>query len=105
VDQVVTSYTVPAGRNFVLGGFTVQCRSTSPPGNANPVLFGTASLEVPGGSKRFTYDFMGNVSPSEHGGPFADEWIVPAGTVVRIVCTPIAATSFLWRANLWGSLA
>lgn len=104
-DQVVTTYTVPAGRTLVLCGFSVQCRSTAPPGNANPVLFGTASLEATGGTKRFTYDLMGNVSPHEHGGDFSEAWILPAATVVRVVCTPIAATSFLWRANLWGYLA
>lgn len=105
-DQVVLSYTVPAGRVLVLERHSVMCRSTSPPGNPNPVVLGSASLEIPSGTKLWTVDFVGNVAPPLHAVSLgADGWRIPAGNVVRVVCTPAAATSFLWRANLGGFLA
>jgi hypothetical protein len=103
-DQVVLTYTVPAGRTLSLGYFYVMCRSTAPPGNSNPVLFGEVSLEHPAGTKLWTTDLVGNVSPREHGLTFPVPHQVPAGDVVRVVCTPIAGTSFRWRANLGGFL-
>lgn len=104
-DQVVATYTVPGGRVFQLSRFDVMCRSTSPPGNPNPVVFGAASLEHPAGTKLWTVDIVGNVGPREHGLHLHETWQIPAGGVVRMVCTPAAATSFLWRANFGGFLA
>jgi len=103
-DQVVLAYTVPAGKTFSLGYFYVMCRSTSPPGNPNPVLFGEASLEHPPGSKLWTADLVGNVAPREHGLSFPVPHQIPAGETVRIVCAPVSGTSFRWRANLGGFL-
>jgi hypothetical protein len=103
-NQIVKSYTVPVGRVLLLSYFHMMARSTSPPGNSNPVVFGEASLEVDG-VKRFTVDILGNVSPREHGLNLCEPWQVPAGLVVRVVCTPASGTSFLWRANFGGALA
>jgi hypothetical protein len=104
-DQLVVgaSYTVPVGRVLHLEYIDVFCRSSSPPGNSNPVLFGTISLEI-AGVKRLTWDLIGNVAPAWRAFDIPN-WQVAAGQIVRVVCTPIAVTSFVWRANFGGNLA
>lgn len=103
-NQEVLSYTVPADKTLFLKWFKVNVRSTSPPGNPNPVVFGEWSLETPSGTKCFTMDPIGNVSPHPMGLDLSEPWEIPAGQVVRVVCTPAAATSFRWRANFGGYL-
>jgi hypothetical protein len=103
-NQVVLSYTVPVGRTFLLEYFRLNVRSTAPPGNPNPVVFGEWSIESPAGTKLYTSDPIGNVSPQAYGLDLRDPWQFGPGSVVRIVCTPASTTSFMWRANFGGFL-
>jgi len=100
-DQVILTYTVTSGKTLYLLGFNVTGRLTTYATTAT--LFGTVSLENPSGTKL-------NTAMVAHAGvifpPYQEEFFEPipiaSGTVIRLVCTPAAATSFTWQGNLWG---
>jgi hypothetical protein len=100
-DQVVLTYTVTAGKTFYLQYFDLHAHITALPGNNNPVLMGTASLETPSGTKIYTKDFIHSIYDAP-GHNFAEPLPIAAGTVIRVVCTPAATSSTLWRANFGG---
>lgn len=98
-DQVVVTYTVTAGKTFYLQDWDVYVqRSTF---NTTVADYGNCSLESPAGAKLWTQELSGAgfASWDKH---IAEPAPIASGTVVRIVCTPNAATSTLWRANLIG---
>jgi hypothetical protein len=100
-DQVILTYTVTAGKTLYLLGASVQSRLTTYATTATN--FGTASLESPAATKL-------NTQLMAHAGViwpppsllFPEPIPFAAGTVLRWVCTPAAATSMTWQANLWG---
>lgn len=98
-DQVVLTYTVTAGKTLYLQYVIMYGRLTVPAATAT--ILGAISLETPSGTKVLTFDDM-NPTTSElefNPMPFPEPVPIAAGTVVRIVVTPAAATSMLWRGN------
>jgi hypothetical protein len=98
-DQVLLTYTVTAGKKFYLEYAQVDARITSMPGNANPIWLGTVSLETPSGTKIITVD---RFHPPTNSAPFGFSLPIAAGTVVRLVVTPAAATNYTWLGNFGG---
>jgi hypothetical protein len=98
-DQVIVTYTVTAGKTLYLQAFKAMVMLTTYAATATN--FGTFSLQI-GGTTKYTVlnAHAGIVNPQ--GESFGEPLPIAAGTVVRIVCTPAAATSFLWRGNLIG---
>lgn len=100
VDQVIVTYTVTAGSTFCLTGISCNCRLTT--FAATATNFGTWSLETPSGTKIYT----GNLFHSGNGIPeiinFNSQFLIPSGSVVRLVCTPSTVTSFTWQGNILG---
>lgn len=98
-DQVVLIYTVTGGKTFFVQYMDLYVRLTTP-GGGN-FFFGNMSIESPAGTKLYTADM---ISPSS--GPirltFAEPLPIAASTVIRVVCTPGATTSYTWRANVAG---
>jgi hypothetical protein len=98
-DQVIVTYTVTAGKTLYLQAFKAMVMLTTYATTATN--YGTFSLQIGGVSKYTVLNaHAGIVNPQ--GESFAEPLPIAAGTVVRIVCTPAAATSFLWRGNLIG---
>lgn len=99
-DQVIVTYTVTIGKTFYLQGFDCSSRLTTFASTATN--FGNFSLESPSGTKLYT----GNIANSGNGSPqgmkFEEPLPIASGTVIRLVCTPSAATSFTWQGNLMG---
>ena len=100
-DQVILTYTVTSGKTFYMEYVTVTARLTTYAATATN--FGNSSLESPAATKLITTIIAnaGVINP-----PFAIEFGEPipiaSGTVIRVVCTPAATTSFLWQANFGG---
>lgn len=105
-DQVILSYIVPPGKRFTLQYLEANVRLTTFATTATN--FGTVSLEAPSGKKLATFMCAG---PGVLNSPVYMELPEPmtivgksdGSTVVRVVCTPAAATAFTWEANLGGS--
>ena len=100
-DQVVLTYTVTAGKTFYLQYVRFDTRLTTLPGNNNPIDMGSISLETPSGTKVITHEMIHPnyvLPPLELAEPIP----IAAGVVIRVVCTPAAATSTIWRANFGG---
>lgn len=100
-DQVVLTYTVTALKTFFLEYVSFQARFTTLPGNVNPVLLGNISLEIVSGTKVITFDVI-HATTQPAIVTFSDPLPIAAGTVVRIVTTPNAVTSFVWRGSFGG---
>jgi len=100
-DQVILTYTVTAGKTLYLQYIDVTARLTTYATTAT--LFGTASLENPAATKLVTAMIAnaGVINPPYHK-EFSEPIPIAAGTVIRIVCTPAAVTSFTWQANFGG---
>lgn len=100
-DQVVLTYTVTSGKTFYLEYVHVTARLTT--FAATATNFGNASLESPAGTKMATAMIAnaGAINP-----PYEISFNEPlpfaAGTVIRVVCTPAAATAFTWQASFGG---
>lgn len=99
-DQVVLTYTVTTGKTFYLEYLEFAARLGT--FAATATNFGTISLENPSGTKILTTEIF-------HAGTypaciylFAEPIPIASATVIRIVCTPTAATAFTWRGNLGG---
>lgn len=100
-DQVIVTYTVTSGKTFYLTGLAISVGLTTMAATAS--FFGTLSLENPSGTKLLTFDMRAGQGatgtvPINLPNPIA----CPGGTVVRLVCTPSAATAFTWNGNLTG---
>jgi hypothetical protein len=100
-DQVVLTYTVTAGKTFYLEYVDITARLTTYAVTAT--LFGTASLESPAATKLVTTSVANaGVIVPPYSEKFSEPLPIAAGTVIRIVCTPAAVTSFTWQANIGG---
>src|ERR1700676_3224978 len=101
-DQVVLTYTVTAGKTFYLQYVDFNCRLTLYSNTS--VLFGAISLDNPSGTKLITELAMAQSGgfPAPYDLQFAEPIPIAAGTVIRVVCTPAATTSFTWQANFGG---
>ena len=100
-NQVVLTYTVTAGKTFYLQYVKICSQLTSTPGNANPIALGTVSLESPAGTKLYSILQMYGAIQWDFQ-DFAEPLPIAAGTVLRIVTTPVTATSTLWLGNFGG---
>lgn len=100
-DQVVLTYTVTAGKTFYLEYIHASAKLTNLPGSANPIALGILSLESPAGTKLWTAPFIGPPFDSDRL-PFGEPIPFAAGTVIRMVTTPAAATSTQWFGNFGG---
>jgi len=101
-DQVILTYTVTAGKTLWLEYYGYDTRLTILSATAS--ILGTASLEMPSGTKVFTSTET-NPTTSQTGMrivTFSEPIPVTAGTVIRVVCTPAANTSMTWIANFGG---
>jgi hypothetical protein len=76
---------------------------TTPITNSVAVL-GTISIETPLGTKFLTKRWLGGSSLDPSAFTLAPTIPIPiaAGTVIRFVCTPAAATSTTWVVNFGG---
>jgi hypothetical protein len=99
-DQVILTYTVTAGKTFYLEYLSVDCRLTTFAVTAT--WFGAASLQNPAATKLITDDLSGPGAVTRHPYIFPEPIPIGAGTVIRVVCTPSATTSFTWKANFGG---
>ena len=105
-DQVIASYLVAPGKKFCLSFLEANVRLTT--FGTTATNFGTVSLEAPSGVKRLTFSVV--AGPGVLNSPLYAEFpeALPiigksdGTTVVRVVCTPSAATSFTWDANIGG---
>lgn len=100
VDQVILTYTVTSGKTFYLEYLSVDCRLTT--FAATATWFGAASLENPAGTKLITDDLSGTGAVTRPPYVFSEPIPIASGTVIRVVCTPGAATSYTWKANFGG---
>jgi hypothetical protein len=100
-DQVILTYTVTSGKTFYLEYVDVTARLTTYATTATN--FGNASLESPSGTKLATALIAnaGTVFPP-YALRFSEPIPIASGTVIRVVCTPAATTSFTWQANFGG---
>lgn len=100
-DQVILTFTVTAGKTFYLQYISVNCRLTTFATTATN--FGTYSLESPSGTKLFTGSMMAAGDRNPDTLFFAEPIpIATQGVVIRLVCTPSAATSFTWFGSFGG---
>lgn len=96
-DQVIVTYTVPAGKKATLYFWSVFARLTTYAATAT--LFGPASLEI-NGVKKWTQDIFHAGAADQLGEDFPNGIPLNSGDVVRLVCTPSAITAFTWRGSL-----
>jgi hypothetical protein len=99
-DQVILTYTVTAGKTFYLEYLDFWCRLTT--FAATATNFGPVSLENPSGTKLYTMDVAHAGANAPFQMMFTEPIPIAAGTVIRLVCTPSAVTSFTWRGNFGG---
>lgn len=99
-DQVVITYTVTAGKTFYLQYEDVEARLTT--FAATATNFGNCSLESPAGTKLYTQIYAGAGVSSQNILRVSEPIPIPAGQVIRIVCTPSAATAFTFVGNFGG---
>jgi hypothetical protein len=101
-DQVILTYTVPAGQPFWLGLIEANVRLTTFATTATN--FGTCSFQQ-NGVKRGTFMMAG---PGVLNSPLYLELPEPlpfqAGDILTVVCTPSAVTAFTWEATLIGNI-
>jgi hypothetical protein len=99
-DQVIKTYTVTAGKTFYIQSITASVRLTTYATTATS--YGTVSIETPSGTKIYTEQLAhaGIITPMNV--VFAEPLPIAASTVIRVVCTPAATTSFTWLANIIG---
>ena len=99
-DQVILTYTVTAGKTLYLTYFVVSARLTTFATTATN--FGLASLESPAATKLITAMNSGAGITDLPPFTFSEPIPIAAGTVIRVVCTPGATTSYTWQANFGG---
>jgi hypothetical protein len=100
-DQVVVTYTVTAGKTLHIAAADLIARLTAFAGTATD--FGDFSVESPAGTKLYTQHAAGvGVVGTTLGPVFSEPLSIAGGQVVRLVCTPAAATAFTWTGNILG---
>lgn len=99
-NQVILTYTVPAGKTFNLSYLEANVRLTT--FAATATLFGSLSLRVNGAiGLTFTAAGAGILSSPVYV-ELPDALPLQAGDLVEVVCTPAAATSMAWESNMAG---
>jgi hypothetical protein len=99
-DQVLVTYTVTSGKTFYIAYFDFTARLTTYAATAT--YFGLCSLESPAGTKRFTMMLANTGATTPVDATLAEPLPIASGVVVRLVCTPSAATAFTFQGNLIG---
>ena len=99
-DQVILTYTVTSGKTFYLEYLSIDARLTTFATTAT--WFGAASLENPSGTKLITDDLSGPGAVTRPPYMFEEPIPIASATVIRVVCTPGATTSYTWKANFGG---
>ena len=99
-DQVILTYTVTAGKTFYLEYLDIDARLTTFATTAT--YFGLTSLESPAGTKLITQMKAGAGVTVDPHYEFSEPIPIAAGTVIRVVCTPNATTSYTWQASFGG---
>lgn len=99
-DQVLVTYTVTAGKTFYVSQFDFTARLTTYAATATN--FGECSLESPAGTKLYTMMNANAGAPVPITAVLSEPLPIASGVVVRLVCTPSAATAFTWRGNMVG---
>lgn len=101
-DQVILTYTVTAAKTLFMTYFKCNAYRTTLPGNVNPIFLGNVSLESPAGTKLITFPMFHMTDDIGFSLEIDEDFWVLAGTVIRVVVTPSAATSTTWRVNFGG---
>jgi hypothetical protein len=99
-DQVVKTYTVTGGKTFFLEYADTEARLTT--FAATATNFGNCSLESPAGTKLYTQMYAGPGVSGQNILNFSEPQPIASGVVIRIVCTPAAATAMTWIGNFGG---
>jgi hypothetical protein len=99
-NQVVLTYTVTAGKTLYLEYLHMDGYETTQPGNVNPIALGTISFQVAGVSSISVPYFHSDNRMAIFN--FSEPLPVAAGVVIRIVVTPVTATSITWVGNFGG---
>ena|ERR1700676_792801 len=99
-NQVVLTYTVTAAKIFFVQYLTLAGYETAQPGNANPIDLGLISLQISGVTD-ISVEFF-HPKAADFILTWAEPLPIVAGTVVRVVVTPVIATSITWRGNFGG---
>jgi hypothetical protein len=98
-NQVILTYTVTTGKTLYLQYLKIDTRLTT--FAATATNFGFASLESPAGTKLIT-QMQSGAGITLHPPYTFDNIPIPSGTVIRVVCTPAATTSYTWQVNFGG---
>lgn len=100
-NQVILTYTVPAGKTFWWDYFEANAMLTT--FAATATAFGTLSIRQ-NGNPLFTFNVLAGpgILTSPIYGEFTDSMPFQAGDVLTIVCTPSAVTPFTWEGNISG---
>lgn len=99
-DQVILTYTVTTGKTFYVTYLKWQARLTTYAATATN--FGPISLELPSGTKVITEEIFNAGIDGCYILQFPEPVPVASTTVIRVVCTPSAATAFKWAASFGG---
>jgi len=98
-DQVILTYTVTSGKTFYLQYLKIDTRLTTFATTATN--FGLSSLESAAGTKLLT-QMQSGAGITLHPPYIFDNIPIASGTVIRVVCTPAATTSYTWQVNFGG---
>lgn len=99
-NQVIVTYTVPAGVTFYLEYF--RCTANTEAAAVTATAFGSCQLQI-GGTNVYQDWLHGDGENGYSIGESVGEPIpVPAGTVIQWTTTPFATTAFFWYANFGG---
>jgi hypothetical protein len=100
-DQVVLTYTVTTGKTLYLQYVVIAGYLTAQPGNSNPVDLGEMDLQSPAGTDIISFEQM-HPKQSDVALSFGEPIPIASATVIRVVVTPVTATSVTWIANFGG---
>ena len=104
VDQVIVSYTVPAGKSFWILGYTINNGETTIRGNPVKIGRNTITTEPAGpgtvdGNIFRMYNMPASTLRDEDYGGMPRR-LGNAGDVIKVTVTPTGGTSTVWRASL-----
>jgi hypothetical protein len=102
VDQVILTYTVTAGKTFYMEYLETNVGLN--PMSSTGTDMGAISLESPGGTKLYTRRTVNANTDAIDAdqATFSEPIPFASGTVVRVVCTPLATRGISWVANFGG---
>ena len=100
-NQVVSTYTVPAGYVFYLTYSDVQCNLTTPTTTAT--AHGTIALWTAGVVYFMTW-YLNNQTTDTISHDWLPSVAIPSGTVINFQCNPASTASRMWNVNFGGYL-